>query len=481
MNAPGTLLAAAGVAFAAAYVAVRAHAWATRTPSGRAVVALLRVVRLVVVALAVGICVVAVLAYQAARSGWRTALRGASAPERWRRSAGRIDPRLADDPGTVPRHGGYTPTPSGGVYHVRLPEGRTWRDLEPDRVASAFGASSALVTPGATGERANVRVRTRDTLATPRPAPTPAWAGPRVTIGWTEDDAPLAVDLTISHVAVGGASRAGKSNALHQLIAAYAANPACDLWLLDGKEGAELGAWAWRCSAFDRGDDDGDDRVTALLQDVLDTVKRRNRENAAAGRQKSGDHHPHGLVVVDEAATYSSRVKGFDALLADLMRRSLAVNVAVVIATQKATADAIPTVLRDLCETRVAFRCSSREMGVAVLGEAYGRYAADLPSVVTDPARNAGRCVVVAGGDVTLGRAFHADEAWLAAASSTPADADASPPPTAASEAPTPRAHDTPAHPSAPARTRAERRAANRDAHRAAQSERNAARRREAS
>jgi hypothetical protein len=190
VSAPGTAAAAAAVTFAAAYVVVRIHTWATRTPSGKAAVGILRLARFLVVALAIGVAVVCVVAYQVARGGWRTALGGASAPERWRRGARRIDHRLADDPGTVPRHAGYTPTPSGGVYHVRLPEGRTWRDLEPDRVASAFGATSALVTPGATGERANVRVRTRDTLTTPRPAPPPTWSGPRVTIGWSEDDAP---------------------------------------------------------------------------------------------------------------------------------------------------------------------------------------------------------------------------------------------------------------------------------------------------
>ena len=400
----------------AVYAYACAVVWTERAPAGRAAVLLWRLARGLVLVACAGLVMLAVIAAHlarwAARRGGRPSgvVRALVAPERWQRAAPACSPKLATLRGRVRRVGGYTATPSGGIYHVDLPGGVSHLDLAPEAVASAFRARSALVTRGTHGHRADVRVRYRDLLARPVPAPLPEWSEHRVTIGRDEDGAPLTVDLGVSHAALGGASRSGKSNALHQIIAAYAAHPDGRLYLLDGKEGAELGAWSERADGFDDGRDG--EHYLALLRVVLDEVKRRNLANAAAGRRVSIDDAPV-LVVVDEVASYSARDRGFDELLGDLMRRGLATGVRVVLATQKATRDSIPTLLRDLCETRVGFKCGSAEMGVAILGQAYGAYAAALPSPVEDPARNAGRCYVVVGDRATLGRAYHATPAWL--------------------------------------------------------------------
>lgn len=400
--------------------------WQERTALGRMTRVLDEWIVKIILAAAAGVVMLVVVLIATARWAFAGGQRPTSlldtlmAPERWTRAAPACSPKLKENRGRVRRLGGYTPTPSGGVYHVRLPGGVSHTDLDPDAVASAFTARSVLVTRGTHGHRADVRVRYRDLLSTSAVAPKPEWTGHVVQLGRDEDGHPLTVDLSISHAALGGASRSGKSNAVHLVIAHYAAHPKARLFLLDGKEGAELGGWNVRCDAFDAGDDDDPERPVRILNVVLAEIQRRNRQNRDLDRRKSDEaDHPPILVVVDEVASYSTRSKRFDVALADIMRRGLATNVRVCVATQKATNDAIPTVIRDLCETRVAFRCGSREMGVAILGGEFGAYAASLPSPVDDPARNAGRCYVVTGDKIVLGRAFHATPTWLAGAVST--------------------------------------------------------------
>ena len=409
-----------------AYAYAALLVWQERTALGRMTRVLSSWLGKIVLAAAAGVVMLVVVLLAVARwafaGGGRPSglLDTLMAPERWNRVAPSCSPKLKEHRGRVKRLGGYTSTPSGGVYHVRLPGGVNHTDLDPDAVASAFSCRSALITRGTHGHIAIVRVRYRDLLSNAAIAPHPEWTGHVVALGRDEDGHPLTIDLSISHAALGGASRSGKSNATHLVIAHYAANPKARLFLLDGKEGAELGGWNQRCDAFDAGEDDDPERPVRILGVVLAEIQRRNRANRDLDRRKSDEaDHPPILVVVDEVASYSTRSKTFDVALSDIMRRGLATNVRVVVATQKATADAIPTVIRDLCETRVAFRCGSREMGVAILGGEFGAYAATLPSPVDDPARNAGRCYVVTGDKIVLGRAFHATPSWLTDAVST--------------------------------------------------------------
>lgn len=353
------------------------------------------------------------------------------APEVWRWRARKASAQLRDEPGRVSRARGYKPTASGGIYTVRLPAGVTWKALDHEVTASAFHALDAVVSKGDRADSATVRLRYRDLLRKPIPAPMPEWTGHRVTIGVTADGDPLVLDMDQAHTAVAGTTGAGKSNVVHLICAHYAAHPKARLFILDGKDGAELVAWERRADAFDDGTGE---HFEEIVRGVVAEIGRRYKANAAASRaaiaqgrygerdyrRSAEDEHPPILVVIDEAASYAARSDAFVELMRVVMQKGRAVGVRVVLSTQKATRDSVPSLLRDLCDIRVGLKAGSDEMGDAILGRPHGALAADLPSPSEDQERDAGRCYVVRSDRAILGRAFLASPAWLAAASAPP-------------------------------------------------------------
>ncbi|MCA1694971.1 MAG: cell division protein FtsK, partial [Actinobacteria bacterium] len=87
--------------------------------------------------------------------------------------------------------------------------------------------------------------------------------------------------------------------------------------------------------------------------------------------------HPVVVVVFDELAYFSATVgetkqqKEFITLLRDLVARGRAAGIIVVAATQRPSADIIPTSLRDLFGYRWAFRCTTDASSDVILGHGW--------------------------------------------------------------------------------------------------------------
>src|SRR5207244_5709185 len=83
------------------------------------------------------------------------------------------------------------------------------------------------------------------------------------------------------------------------------------------------------------------------------------------------------VVIIDELAYFSATVgdskeqKGFVALVRDLVARGRAAGIIVVAATQRPSADIIPTSLRDLFGYRWAFRCTTDASSDVILGHGW--------------------------------------------------------------------------------------------------------------
>jgi DNA segregation ATPase FtsK/SpoIIIE, S-DNA-T family len=206
-----------------------------------------------------------------------------------------------------------------------------------------------------------------------------------VHLGIDETGRPVHVDLAERNLLVGGEPGAGKSVALNLIVGHAALSTDCRLVLVDGKR-VELGAWRDCAEQFVGPDIDQANKVLRGLRDEMDD---RYEQLLDAGRRKidrAGGLSPI-LVVFDELAYFSATVGDrkqqgeFVALVRDLVARGRAAGVIVVAATQRPSADIVPTSLRDLFGYRWAFRCSTGASSDVILGHGWatrGYSAADI-------------------------------------------------------------------------------------------------------
>ena len=161
---------------------------------------------------------------------------------------------------------------------------------------------------------------------------------------------------------------------MSMLIATAALDPTARLWLLDGKL-VELAAWA-PCAERMVGPDVGE--AIELLEQVREEMERRYHQLLAGGLRKiaAGAGMPLHVVACDELAFYltcedrKQRTR-FAELLRDLVARGRAAGVIVLAATQKPSADVVPSALRDLFGFRLALRCTTPQASDTILGQGW--------------------------------------------------------------------------------------------------------------
>jgi DNA segregation ATPase FtsK/SpoIIIE, S-DNA-T family len=248
-----------------------------------------------------------------------------------------------------------------------------------------------------------------------------------VELGIDERGQPVRVGLAERNLLAAGEPGAGKSVGLNLIVAHAALSLDCRLILVDGKR-VELGLWRRCAEAF----------IGPSITDAIDLLKQlqaamdtRYDELLDTGRRKITRNcgQPVVLVVFDELAYFSATVgdskqqKEFIALVRDLVARGRAAGIIVVAATQRPSADIIPTSLRDLFGYRWAFRCTTDASSDVILGHGWaaeGYTAADI-----DPtSRGVGWLIAEGGTPRRMKAAYLSDEqaarlaehaAWLRA------------------------------------------------------------------
>ena len=223
-------------------------------------------------------------------------------------------------------------------------------------------------------------------------------------LGWAEDGSLVMVRLAeVSGSVVGGLAGFGKTMLVAHLLGQLAPSPAVQFVLIDGKGGPDydrLMPRAWLAAKDD----------LAEVRDVLRQVHRLMVDRQASIAPVLGvtdawhlgpsDSWPLVVVVIDEAHTFfherkgtSPEVKAHNALVAELsrlveelIRKGRNVAIQVMLLTQRATGDAIPTRIRDNCQVAISFATRTLDGAVAALGEEIRQHPDASPVLLNDPA-----------------------------------------------------------------------------------------------
>jgi S-DNA-T family DNA segregation ATPase FtsK/SpoIIIE len=223
-------------------------------------------------------------------------------------------------------------------------------------------------------------------------------------LGWAEDSSPVHVRLAeVSGIVVAGLAGFGKTMLVAHLLGQLAPSPAVQFVMIDGKGGPDydrLVSRAWLSVK------DELDRVRDTLRQVHRLMLDRQRVIAQvlgvtdAWQLGPSPSWPLVLVIVDEAHTFfherkgtSPEVKAHNAVVAEvtrlveeLVRKGRNVAIQVMLLTQRATGDAIPTRIRDNCQVAISFATRTLDGAVAALGEEIRQHPDASPVLLNDPA-----------------------------------------------------------------------------------------------
>jgi DNA segregation ATPase FtsK/SpoIIIE, S-DNA-T family len=209
-----------------------------------------------------------------------------------------------------------------------------------------------------------------------------------VYLGIDEAAEPVYLPLMYNNLLVGGVPGAGKSALLSLIVAHAALAYDARLCLIDGKQ-VELGLWRHAADVFVGPDIDHAITTLRRLQTVMDNRYRYLTDNERR-KVERGDGMNAIVLAVDEIAYFSATIGDkatrdlFSALLRDIVARGRAVAIMVVGATQRPTADIIPTSLRDIFSWRFAGRCTTDTSSDVILG--YGWAARGYSAATISPA-----------------------------------------------------------------------------------------------
>lgn len=200
-----------------------------------------------------------------------------------------------------------------------------------------------------------------------------------IPLGVSVTGEPIAVPVA-GHVLVGGATGAGKSVVLANLLAGVCLDRSAELLVADAKEElAGLLAPVAQMVAVET-----DDAVAVL--DYAATVMQ-------SRRGRPGPHPPL-VVVIDELGAYTAldgltkperaMRERFRGLLCDIAARGRSAAVHLICATQKPSTDVIPGAFRDNCVTRIALYCATRDASDTILGAGSAAAGIDASRLAPD-------------------------------------------------------------------------------------------------
>lgn len=317
--------------------------------------------------------------------------------------------------------------PAGERFDVRIPPGSSAPELEraSEVIAAALRVRDLRVRRNPdNASLAEVVIARRDPLAIGPPRSWPQADSPRaslwdpIPVGVGEDGDDVTVLLPERNLLLGGEPGAGKSVALSMLVATAALDPTCRLWLLDGKL-VELATWS-RCA--ERSADVSCTDAIEVLHTLQEEMDFRYSELLGSGRRKVVKEDALALhaVVIDELAHYlttsdrKDRTE-FGDTLRDLVSRGRAAGIIVLAATQKPSADVVPTSIRDLFGFRWAMRCSTPQASDTILGSGWA--SAGYSATDVDPASRGVGYLLHEGGTPQRIRSYYLDDSSLASLS----------------------------------------------------------------
>ncbi|WP_309505402.1 FtsK/SpoIIIE domain-containing protein [Streptomyces phytophilus] len=279
-----------------------------------------------------------------------------------------------------------------------------------DHLANAWGCTRVSVLPDGPGFL-HIRAVRHDPLLT-RTAYRPDGVAPVGVASWPVgvDEYAEQVCLPLANVAgvtVAGLPGSGKTSLINALLCRLAPSPAVQFAVADGKSAevvhGDYAATSPRLFAYA-----GDDlqaantlfaRLVKLMEHRMAVIK------TARGSHNFWDLGPDAswpltVLIIDEAHTYFRDHKGSDAatkrlatlaaqnirLVEALARKGRAFGIMVILATQKATGDALPTSIRDVCALSLSFAQKTEDAAVAALGDSIRTWPDASPTRLQDPA-----------------------------------------------------------------------------------------------
>jgi DNA segregation ATPase FtsK/SpoIIIE, S-DNA-T family len=204
----------------------------------------------------------------------------------------------------------------------------------------------------------------------------------------------------LTGITVAGLPGAGKTSEVLSWLCQLARLPVVFVFI-DGKGGGDYADWhprAWLNTGDSLADAAGAlEDVHALMRSRFSAVEQITGHRNAWHAGPSADF-PLIVTVIDECHTFfdldavkgqrdaEALVRSCRALTGQLVKKGRSVLMLTVLLTQKQTADAIPTAIRDNCGLGLSYAVRTREAAVAALGEAIREYPTYCPTLLQDPA-----------------------------------------------------------------------------------------------
>jgi S-DNA-T family DNA segregation ATPase FtsK/SpoIIIE len=202
----------------------------------------------------------------------------------------------------------------------------------------------------------------------------------------------------VSGIVVAGLAGYGKTSYLNTRFCQLAPSSAVQFVLIDGKGGPDYDDLFPRAWLHSKDDLDQTHAVASKVHRLMEL--RQGAITAVLGRKNMwhvgpSDAWPLVIVIIDEAHTFFNETKTDKArdkvtgeitrMVEELVRKGRNVGIQVILATQKATGDAIPTRIRDNCQAAVSFAQRTSEAATAALGGDISDYPEAHPRKLQHP------------------------------------------------------------------------------------------------